>query len=181
MNCQELNHFIENSVPVERTSASFAEAQQHASTCPACAAVLAGMLRLEEELMSLSGIEADVGLTQSVMHRIDSLSLNPAFGRPQRDWLGILSMVVGALILAAVYWWTLEWSDGHGRTLPVTLIGNWAVHFTRLGGFRIDILLPTLIGAALIAIGLISEGDRAWHPIAVPLNDRPPSANTQTD
>ncbi|MEX2092003.1 MAG: hypothetical protein WD971_04965 [Pirellulales bacterium] len=181
MNCQELNDFIENSVPVERTSASFAEAQRHASTCPACAAVLAGMLRLEAELMSLSGIEADKRLTQSVMRRIDSLSMNPAVGRPHRDLLGILSMVTGALILAAVYWWTLEWSEVRVRALPLSLIGNWAVNSARLGEFRIDILLPTLIGAALIAIGLVSEGDGSWHPMTVPLNDRPPSANTRTD
>lgn len=181
MNCQELNDFIENRVPLERTSASFADAQQHASTCPACAAALAGMLRLEEELKSLSGIETDKRLTQSVMRRIESLSMNPAVVRPQRDSLSILSMVTGALILAAVYWWTLEWSDVRVPAPPVTLIGNWAVNSTRLGEFRIDILLPTLIGAALIAIGLVSEGDGSWHPITVPLNDRPRSTNTQLD
>ena len=67
MNCQELRDFIEHVVPVDRTSASFLEAQQHASTCPGCAAALAEMLRLEDELTTLAGIDADEQLTQCVM------------------------------------------------------------------------------------------------------------------
>jgi hypothetical protein len=88
MTCHELQHFIDHSLPGERALTVLAEAQQHASTCPACAAALTELLQLEAALTRLSGMEAEELLTQAVMLRIGTLAAAPAPRRVNRDLLG---------------------------------------------------------------------------------------------
>jgi anti-sigma factor RsiW len=158
MTCQELKNLIENSLPGERDATAVAEARQHAATCPACAAALADMLRLEEALTRLPGIEADEQLTQSVMNRIACLSSRSARSRVHRDWLALSLMAAGSLLLALVYWWTAAWSQEWARLFDISIGPSWSASAARISGLGIETLLLTLLGAASIIMGLTCEG-----------------------
>jgi hypothetical protein len=160
MTCQELKNFIENSLPLERDSAAIAEARQHASTCPACAAALADMLRLEEALTRLPGVEADEQLTQAVMRRIGALASSSVRNRTYGDLLAVSLMVAGTLILGVVYWWAGAWGEELARFLSISIGGSWGALAAKAGALRIEILLPTLVGAALIAMGLAHDSPK---------------------
>jgi hypothetical protein len=157
MTCQELKNFIENTLPGERDSTALAEAHQHALTCPACAAALSDMLRLEEELTRLCRVEADERLTETVMSRIASLSSSRAGWRAHWDLLGVTFMVAGAVILAALYWWTTDWSDGLTSLLQLSTRGSWTGIAVRGGD---DTICSSCVGLAAI--------EMAFHPL---LND----------
>jgi hypothetical protein len=157
MTCEELKNLLENSLPGERDSTAMVEAHQHASTCPSCAAALTEMLRLEEALTKLPGIEADEQLTQAVMNRIARLSPSPVRNQVQRDWLAVSLMAAGSLILLIVYWWTGAWSDELANFFNISILGNWAALTAKLGVLGDQTLLLTLVGAALIIMGLTYE------------------------
>ncbi len=115
------------------------------------------LLRLEEALTRLPGIEADEQLTQAVMSRIACLSSSPVRNGVHRDLLAVSLMVAGTLILAIVYWWTAAWSDELASFFHISIIGRWAAMAAQLGALRIEILLLTLVGAALLTMGLTRE------------------------
>jgi len=158
MTCNELQDFIYHSLPEERASIVLAEAQQHASTCPACAATLSDLLRLENALTRLSGMEAEEPLTQTVMRRIAALTLSPARSRLNQDLLAGSLMVAGTLILTFVYVWTANWSDELARFLQLSIGRGWAGLTANGGELRIEVFLATLVGAGLIAMGLRCAG-----------------------
>jgi predicted anti-sigma-YlaC factor YlaD len=157
MNCEELRDLIDNSLPGERSPTTLAEAHRHAGTCPTCAAALGEMLQLEQRLMRLSGIEEDQQLVHEVMSRIAALSTASAVNRAHRDWFAVGLMVAGAVILAAVYCCTTSWSDISRNFLDTSMSWSWAVFASKVAGLELVILLPALIGAALIGLGLTHE------------------------
>jgi hypothetical protein len=161
VNCHELKNFVENSLPRERDAALLRAAQQHALICPACAKEMAEMFRLEEELAGLAGIDLESDLSEKIMHRIGNLRGSQRPFAVRREWRTFMVIAAGLLVLAAAYWYEVDWS-------------NWSTSFTHLlidgsrnplsirGGLdlQIQLLLPTLVGAALIVIGLTWELDR---------------------
>jgi hypothetical protein len=161
MTCHELQHFIDHSLPGERALTVLAEAQEHASTCPACAEALTDLLRLEAALTRLSGMEAEEPLTQAVMRRIVALAAAPAPRRANREFLGGTLMVFGTLILAVVYGWTANWSDVLARFFYLSINRSWDALTANGGALRIEVILATLVGAALIVMGFNHAGAEA--------------------
>jgi hypothetical protein len=157
MTCEELKNLIESSLPGERDSSAITEAHRHASTCSSCAAALTDMLRLEEALTRLPGMEADEQLTQAVMDRIACLSSSPVGNRVHRELLAFSLMAAGSLILVIVYWWTGAWSEDLASLLQISMHGNWAALMAKAGALGIETLLLMLTGAALIIMGLTCE------------------------
>lgn len=160
MKCQELKNFIESILPHERDAAMMAAAQQHASTCPACAKEMADMLHLEAELAGLAGMEAEDDLSDNVMRRIGNLRSSPVPRIARREWHAVASIMAGLLVLAAAYWYQIDWSNWSAGIFHLHVNGNWNPLSLGGSGQQFQLLLPTLIGAALIVIGLTWEMDR---------------------
>jgi hypothetical protein len=173
MNCEDLLAHLEQTLIREREPGWSLEATEHAKQCPACAARLGQLERLERGLAQLPGVEPSADFAQRVMSRIaDSERLEAAprnvnaWERP-RD----VAVLVAGLVLACSYLWPMErqswlsnlwnWSGAIPWVARSASLSQYLSHHPPWAILLAALASTWLIAVVLLEIGRPREGEEA--------------------